>query len=123
MERDRRTTGFVCPLDRASIRHALDNPEPYIPRQTRAAGQHGEPRSKACVCRCGNPDCPHNAELDVSSFPDDVTYGDLQPGCSAPCAIVAAPTSEISRTHRRKAVGQNIFRPTVVFEAGYRSHD
>jgi hypothetical protein len=30
---DRRTTGFVCPLDRASMRHALDNPEPHAPRQ------------------------------------------------------------------------------------------
>ena len=28
---------------------------------------------------CGNPDCHHNAELDVNGFPDDVTYGDLQP--------------------------------------------
>jgi hypothetical protein len=28
---------------------------------------------------CGNPDCSHNAELDVSGFPDKMTYGDLQP--------------------------------------------
>jgi len=28
---------------------------------------------------CGNPDCHHNAEVDVSGLPDDVTYGDLQP--------------------------------------------
>jgi len=28
---------------------------------------------------CGNPDCHHNIELDLSGFPDDVTYGDLQP--------------------------------------------
>jgi len=28
---------------------------------------------------CGNPDCFHNAELDVSRFPDDLTYNDLQP--------------------------------------------
>jgi len=28
---------------------------------------------------CGNPDCFHNAELDVSRFPDDMTYNDLQP--------------------------------------------
>ena len=27
---------------------------------------------------CGNPDCHHNAELDVSGFPNDVTFGDLQ---------------------------------------------
>ena len=28
---------------------------------------------------CGNPDCYHNTELDVSGFPDDVTFGHLQP--------------------------------------------
>src|SRR3981189_1983935 len=28
---------------------------------------------------CGNPDCFHNAELDVSRFPDDMTFNDLQP--------------------------------------------
>jgi hypothetical protein len=27
---------------------------------------------------CGNPDCYHNAELDVSGLPDNVTFGDLQ---------------------------------------------
>ena len=28
---------------------------------------------------CGNPDCYHNTELDVSRFPDDMTFNDLQP--------------------------------------------
>jgi hypothetical protein len=28
---------------------------------------------------CGNPDCFHNAELDVSRMPDDMTFNDLQP--------------------------------------------
>ncbi|HXQ05418.1 MAG TPA: hypothetical protein VN831_11780, partial [Bradyrhizobium sp.] len=28
---------------------------------------------------CSNPDCHHNAEVDVSGFPDDVTFNDLQP--------------------------------------------
>jgi hypothetical protein len=28
---------------------------------------------------CGNPDCYHNTELNVSRFPDDVTFNDLQP--------------------------------------------
>jgi hypothetical protein len=28
---------------------------------------------------CGNPDCHHNAEIDASDFPDDETFGDLQP--------------------------------------------
>jgi hypothetical protein len=28
---------------------------------------------------CGNPDCYHNAELDVSALPDNVTFGELQP--------------------------------------------
>ena len=27
---------------------------------------------------CGNPDCYHNAELDVSRFPDNLTFGELQ---------------------------------------------
>jgi hypothetical protein len=27
---------------------------------------------------CGNPDCYHNAELDVSGLPDNVTFGKLQ---------------------------------------------
>ncbi len=36
---------------------------------------HG--RNRVFVC-CSNPDRYHNAELDVSGFPDDVTYGDLQ---------------------------------------------
>jgi len=37
---------------------------------------HG--RRHVFVC-CSNPRCHHNAELDVSGLPDDVTYGDLQP--------------------------------------------
>jgi hypothetical protein len=40
---------------------------------------------------CGNPDCYHNAELDLSRLPDNVTFSDLQP-CSARSAIIAAPT-------------------------------
>jgi hypothetical protein len=28
---------------------------------------------------CSNPGCCHNAELDVSRLPDDVTFNDLQP--------------------------------------------
>ena len=28
---------------------------------------------------CNNPGCHHNAELEVSRFPDDVTFDDLQP--------------------------------------------
>jgi hypothetical protein len=31
------------------------------------------------VVVCGNPDCHHNAEIDASDFPDDVTFGALQP--------------------------------------------
>ena len=27
---------------------------------------------------CGNPDCHHNAEVDVSGLPDNVTFGELQ---------------------------------------------
>jgi hypothetical protein len=31
------------------------------------------------VVSCSNPDCHHNAEIDASGFPGDVTFGDLQP--------------------------------------------
>src|SRR5258705_1464316 len=41
---------------------------------------------------CGNPDCHHNAELDVSGFPDDVTMEIYSHAWSAPYAITAAPT-------------------------------
>jgi hypothetical protein len=27
---------------------------------------------------CGNPDCYHNAELNVSRLPDNVTFSDLE---------------------------------------------
>jgi hypothetical protein len=42
---------------------------------------------------CGNPDCHHNAEIDASGFPDDLTLEIRTPKCFAPCAIIAAPTS------------------------------
>jgi hypothetical protein len=58
---------------------ALDDPEPYTPRQARAAGQHVKQGSKQSVRLYSNPDCHHNAKLNVSRFPDDVTFSDLQP--------------------------------------------
>ena len=33
---------------------------------------------KHVFVNCGNPDCYHNAELDVSGLPDNVTFGELQ---------------------------------------------
>ncbi len=38
-----------CRLDRASMRHALDNPEPSAPRQARAAGRHAKSRMHARI--------------------------------------------------------------------------
>ena len=35
-------------------------------------------RNRVFVC-CSNPDCHHNAEIDASGFPDELTFGDLQP--------------------------------------------
>jgi len=35
---------------------------------------HGRRRSSIAA----NPDCYHNAELDVSGLPDNVTFGELQ---------------------------------------------
>ena len=54
---------------------ALDDPD--TPRQAREAGQHAVSRPEPV--NCGNPDCYHNTELNVSRFPDDVTFNDLQP--------------------------------------------
>ncbi len=61
--------------------NALDDPKPFASRQARAALEHAEPRPKqgAVLVHCSNPDCHHNAEIDASGFPDDVTFGDLQP--------------------------------------------
>jgi hypothetical protein len=59
--------------------YALDDPEPFAPRQARAAGQHAKPRSNRVFVCCSNPACHHNAELDVSRLPDDLTFNDLQP--------------------------------------------
>ena len=44
----RKTTGFVCPLNRASMRHAMDDPEPCASRQAGVAGQHAKSRPKTC---------------------------------------------------------------------------
>ena len=58
---------------------ALDDPEPCAPKQARAAGHMRSLGRTHVFVNCGNPDCFHNAELDVSRFPDDMTYNDLQP--------------------------------------------
>ena len=42
------------------------------------ANMRSRGRNRVFVC-CGKPDCHHNAEIDASGFPDDVTFGDLQP--------------------------------------------
>jgi len=66
-------------LDRASMGNALDNPEPVAARQAvPLANMRSLGRNRVFVC-CSNPDCHHNAEIDVSGLPDDVTFGDLQP--------------------------------------------
>ena len=41
-----------------------------------AAGQHASQRASPRVA--ANPDCYHNAELDVNGLPDNVTFGELQ---------------------------------------------
>src|SRR5258705_4440535 len=41
---------------------------------------------------CGNPDCYHNAELDVSGLPDNVTFGELQRRMLCTVCDTAAPT-------------------------------
>jgi hypothetical protein len=59
--------------------NALDDPEPAASRQARAALEYAKPRANPRVPLLQNPDCRHNAEIDASGFPDDVTFGDLQP--------------------------------------------
>ena len=63
---------------RTLIGDALDDPEPDASRQARTAGQHANPRAWHVFVNSGNPNCYHNAELDVSGPPDNVTFGDLQ---------------------------------------------
>jgi hypothetical protein len=68
-----------------------DRPVPLANMRT-----HG--RRHVFVC-CSNPDCHHNAELDVSRHPDDVTFNDLQPrmlctACDHRGADGAKPISE-----------------------------
>jgi hypothetical protein len=41
---------------------------------------------------CSNPDCHHSAEIDASGFPDDVTFGDLQPRMLCTVCVIVAPT-------------------------------
>jgi hypothetical protein len=60
------------------IGDALDNPKPAASRQAGTALEYAEPRAKQSVC-CSNPDTYHNAELDVSGFPDHITFNDIQP--------------------------------------------
>jgi hypothetical protein len=42
---------------------------------------------------CSNPDCHHNANIDVSHLPDQVTFNDLQPAWSVPSAAIAVRIS------------------------------
>jgi len=34
---------------------------------------------RSVLVYCSNPACHHKAEIDASGFPDEVTFGDLQP--------------------------------------------
>jgi hypothetical protein len=58
--------------------NAPDDPEPLAARQASAANMRSHGRNRVFV-RCSNPDCHHKAEIDASGFPDDMTFGDLQP--------------------------------------------
>ncbi len=46
---------------------------------------------------CGNPDCYHNAELDVSGLPDNVTFGGLQRRML--CTVCDHRGADIARLH------------------------
>ena len=45
---------------------------------------------------CSNPDCHHNAEIDASGFPDDVTFGELQPRML--CTVCNHRGADVSRS-------------------------
>jgi hypothetical protein len=49
-----------------------DKPVPVLLANMRCHGQ------KQLFVVCGNPDCSHNAEVDVSGLPDNLTFGELQ---------------------------------------------
>ena len=59
-----------------SFRDALDNPKPAASRQTRAASEHAEPRSKQSVRLLQYSGLSSQRGV---GFPDDVTFNELQP--------------------------------------------
>jgi hypothetical protein len=59
--------------------NALDDPKPVLhDKPVPLSNMRGHGRNHVFVY-CSNPGCHHNAEIDTSGFPDDVTFGDLQP--------------------------------------------
>jgi len=58
---------------------ALDDPEPVLHNKPVSLANMRTHGRKHVFVNCGNPDCYHNAELDVSRFPDEVTFNNLQP--------------------------------------------
>jgi hypothetical protein len=61
------------------IGDAMDDPESHNHHKpVQLANMRSLGRNHVFV-NCGNPDCYHNAELDVSGLPGEVTFGDPQP--------------------------------------------
>jgi hypothetical protein len=58
--------------------NALDDPKPFAhDKPVPLSNMRSHDRNRVLV-HCSNPDCHHNAEIDASGFPDDVTFRDLQ---------------------------------------------
>jgi hypothetical protein len=96
---------------------ALDDPEPVLHNKPVSLANMRTHGRKHVFVNCGNPDCYHNAELDVSRFPDEVTFNNLQPRMLCPVcdhprrrrwAVMAASwligrTPSTNQSYRRRA--------------------
>ena len=77
---------------------------------------------KHVFVNCGNPDCHHNAELGVSGFPDDMTYGELQPRmlCTV-CDHRGADAKKTQIIRKRPAVNINRNASSIIAMSRYPS--
>jgi len=57
----------------------MDDPEPAASQQPVPLSNMRSLGRRSVLVYCSNPACHHKAEIDASGFPDEVTFGDLQP--------------------------------------------
>jgi hypothetical protein len=63
---------------RALIGDALEDPKPFAPRKPVPLANMRSLGRRHVFVNCGNPDCYHKVELDVSGLPDNLTFGELE---------------------------------------------